>query len=435
MLTWQRTLALPLLLLLGGAASARAQEPAGDAAYARPGDTLTLDLAAVRRLASERNPALLARRREAEAEAGRYRQARVYPYNPEVSLRSAEVGSGRTLDGYEAEVSQEVEWAGQWGLRADVARARAERADWMAGDAERQIVADASVRFLEALAAEERLTLAEQIETLNTRLLAAAEERLDAGSISQLEMNLARIEAARAQARVLAERRAGRSARLALRRVLALDEGQPLRLRPELPAAPDPASLHADSLVAAALALRPDAEGARRGLQAARSAQDLAGRERWPNLVLRLPVERLEGPGSREIGVAAGLSIPLWNRNQGTLQATRAEVAQARAEMEDTELAVRTEVRDALQRYVSASEEEQLARTSMRDPARANQALLEEAFRSGKIDLPTLLLVRNQLLDAELAYWDSWLQYRAELIRLQAATAQPTTPDEEPEDA
>ncbi len=60
--------------------------------------------------------------------------------------------------------------------------------------------------------------------------------------------------------------------------------------------------------------------------------------------------------------------------------------------------------------------------------------LLDEAFRSGKVDLPTLLLIRNQLLDAELAYWDSWLQFRAELIRLDAATAKPTT-DDEPGDA
>jgi cobalt-zinc-cadmium efflux system outer membrane protein len=429
-----RWIAPSLLILLGGAVPAAAQGSVDRTHPPPSGDTVTLDLAAVRRLASERNPVLTARRREADAAAGRYRQARVYPHNPEVSLRSAEVGAGRTLDAYEGEVSQELEWAGQWGLRRDVGRFEAERASLLAGDAERRIVADASVVFLEALAAEERLRLAEQIETLNMRLLNAAGERLEAGAISELEMNLARIEAARAQARVLAEHRNARSARLELRRTLALPDDQPLRLAADLSDAPRPGALDRDSLVSVALARRPDADAARREVEAARASRDLAGRERWPNLTLAVPFERLGGPGSDLLGVSVGMAVPLWNRDQGTLDATRAEVARARADLDATELAVRAEVDDALQRFASAAEEEALARASMRDPARANQALLEEAFRSGKIDLPTLLLVRNQLLDAELAYWNSWLQYRAELVRLDAAVAEPTT-DEAPGDA
>jgi len=414
------------LFLLGGAAPATAQQPTGGTTRSSSGDTLSLDLAAVRRLASERNPALLARRREADAEAGRYRQARIYPYNPEVSLRSTEVGSGRTLDAYEGEVSQELEWAGQWGLRRDIGRLTAQRASLLADDAERGIVAEVSGTFLTALAAEERLALAEQIEALNSRLLAAAADRLEAGAISELEMNLVRIEAARAQARVLSERRNARSALLDLRRALALPSEQALRLVTDLPDAPRPSTLDPDSLVAVALERRPDATAARRDVEAAGASRDLAGRERWPNLTLAVPFERLGGPGSDLVGISVGMALPLWNRNQGTLDASRAEVARARADLDLAELAVRTEVDDALQRFASAAEEEALARASMRDPARANQTLLEQAFRSGKIDLPTLLLVRNQLLDAELAYWDSWLQYRTEYVRLEAAIAEPT---------
>jgi cobalt-zinc-cadmium efflux system outer membrane protein len=430
-----RRRAAPLILaVLGAAPSATARVPTAGLAAEVSGDTLTLDFAAVRRLASRRSPELLARRREADAAAGRLRQARTYPYNPTVSIRSVEVGSGRTLDAYQGEVGQELEWAGQWGLRQDVARSEAERAVFLADDAERRIVAAASVTFLAALAAEERLELAEQIELLNTRLLSAAGERLEAGAISELEMNLARIEAGRAQARVLAERRDARSARLALRRALALPRAQPLRLVAALPDAPDPAALDPDSLVEVALARRPDASATRRDVEAARAAQKLAGRERWPNLTVALPFERPGAAAGSLVGVSVGVSVPLWNRNQGTRDEKLADAARARSELDDADLAVRTEVDDALQRYVGARAEESLGRASVRDPARANQALLEAAFRSGKIDLPTLLLVRNQLLDAELSYWDSWLQYRAELVRLEAAIAEPLT-DEAPGDA
>jgi cobalt-zinc-cadmium efflux system outer membrane protein len=290
------------------------------------------------------------------------------------------------------------------------------------------------VTFLEALAAQERLRLAEDIQLLNATLESAARDRLEAGAISQMEMNLAHIEAGRAQTRVLAERRNAHTALLELRRSLALADDCPLRLVAELPPAPDPEALDADSLVQVALERRPDAAATRAGLGAAEASARLAGRERWPNLHLSVPFERAEGARSSLIGLAVGLSVPLWNRNQGRLDEARAEVGRSGAELDDIELAVRTQVQDALQRYVSASAEERLAGASVRDPARANQALLEEAFRSGKIDLPTLLLIRNQLLDAELSYWDSWLQLRAELVLLDAATAKPTT-DDEPGDA
>jgi outer membrane protein TolC len=56
-------------------------------------------------------------------------------------------------------------------------------------------------------------------------------------------------------------------------------------------------------------------------------------------------------------------------------------------------------------------------------PARENQQLLEKAFRAGKVGLPTLVLLRNQLLDAELGYVDAILAQRRALVALQAATA------------
>ncbi|NJD20866.1 MAG: TolC family protein [Gemmatimonadetes bacterium] len=420
---------VPLLLFAQGAGALVPQRPDPGTTPGATADTLVLDLAEARRLASRQNPYLLSRRREAEAARGRLRQARVYSFNPEVSLRSVEVGGGRTLRAYEGEISQELEWAGSWGIRAAVAEREAEREALLADDAGRQTLSAVATLFLSALAAQERLRLAEELQSMNDRIVSAAKERLEAGEISQLEMNLARIEGGRAKSWVLAEGRNARTAVLELRHALALEEGRPLRFVSDLPPAPDPATLDGDSLVRVALARRPDAGARRADLAASQPSARLAGRERWPNLLLSVPFEKPEGAGQALVGVAIGLSVPLWNRNQGRRDEARAVVARARAELDDAELQVRRDVQDALQRYASASAEERLAAEEVRDPARANQALLEEAFRSGKIDLPTLLLVRNQLLDAELSYWDSWLQLRTELVLLDAATAEPTTDD------
>jgi outer membrane protein TolC len=54
------------------------------------------------------------------------------------------------------------------------------------------------------------------------------------------------------------------------------------------------------------------------------------------------------------------------------------------------------------------------------EPMARNQELIEIAYREGKVDLPTALLLQTQLLDADLSFIDAQLAERlaaAELSR------------------
>ena len=62
-------------------------------------------------------------------------------------------------------------------------------------------------------------------------------------------------------------------------------------------------------------------------------------------------------------------------------------------------------------------------------PARQNRQLLEIAYREGKVGLPVLLLIRNQVIDAELDYWTAWLAEREALATLAEATGANLVPD------
>ena len=64
---------------------------------------------------------------------------------------------------------------------------------------------------------------------------------------------------------------------------------------------------------------------------------------------------------------------------------------------------------------------EPLRDPSARPDARANRALLERARAEGRIDLPTMLVLQSQLIEAELAYWDAWLEERLAETALDAA--------------
>ena len=386
-------------------------------------DTIRLTLAEAQQLSLQRNPAFLA---DAEARAiarGELRQAHALLPNPQLEIEAPGAATDGGFGRYEAALSQEIEWAGQRGLRIDAAEGGVRRATQLVRDAARLTLADASVAYYATVAAARRLDVVEEIFDSNQRLLAAVRTQVSEGEISALEGSLAEIEVARARARVLSARREARSAELALKRAIGLGPSAAIELDDELPDVPPPPSLQPDSLVQLALERRPDLAARSTAIAQLETSARLARREAIPNLEISSLIEREEASGETRFGIGVGLPFPVWNRNQGTAASVRAEAQQAGWSRAATELQIRTEVADAYQAYVTANEEADIFERDVLQPAQENQRLLEIAYREGKIDLPALLLLRNQLLDAELSYWDAWLARRESLVELESATA------------
>jgi cobalt-zinc-cadmium efflux system outer membrane protein len=385
-------------------------------------DTVRLTLADAQRLSLERSPSFLADREARAIAQGDAVQARVFAPNPRLELESpgaATSGFGR----YEAALSQEIEWAGQRGLRIDAAESGLRRAMHSVRDAARHAVAATSEAYYGAVAAERALGVAEEILDSNERLLAAIQIQLREGEISALEASLASIEVARGRARVLAARRAARSAQLALSRSIGVTPNTWIEFSDSLPEPLDATQLQPDSLVRVAMARRPDLAAREAAVEELGRAARLARREAVPNLELRALAESENSFGETRFGIGFGLPVPLWNRNQGTASRAGAEARQAAWSRDAAALQVQSEVTDAYQAYVTASAEAEIFERDVLGPVRANQLLLEVAYREGKIDLTALLLLRNQLLDAQLSYWDTWFAHRRSLVALQSATA------------
>lgn len=405
------------VLLSSSAAHAQAAASAGPST-----DTLALSLSDAQRLALERNPAFLADRQEAEIARGELLEARVYNYNPEAEFDAPGAG-GVGFGEYEGRLTQEIEIGGQRGLRIRAARRGLARADFGVRDAARSTLAEASTAFFGTLAANRRLELAEDVLSLNQRLLTATRAQLRAGDISALDANLVEIETGRARARVLAERREAIRAMLELKRLAALPPDQPLLLLDAALEAPPQALLNLDSLVALALDRRPDLAAGTAAVEEQQMRIRLARRAAIPNLSVGVIAMRDRSGDASRIGVGVAIPLPVWDRNQGIIAQRHATAEQARWQVRATELQIRTQVTGAYRAYLAATEEVRIYEEEVLRPARENQRLLDTAYRAGKIGLPELLLLRNQLLDAELGYWDAWLAQWDALIDLQAATA------------
>lgn len=391
-------------------------------------DTLRLAITDVQRRSLNQNLNLLAVRQELSIAAGALRQARVYQFNPDLALQAA--GDGGTDGPFQLVLTQEVEWAGQRGLRIGAAREGQTRATGFVQNAARVSIASASVGFYRAFAAERRLAVAQDALALTERLIAAVRTQLSEGEISTMEANLAEIEAGRARGRVLAAQRAALGATFELKQLLGLRPETAIRLVPDSLSRRDPsgeekfdlASAAEDSLIALALARRPDLAANEAAVRELERLTSLSRRSAFPNVRIGAVVERTEANGNADVGPAIGLSIPLFNRSQGLVDQRRALTEQARLDRRATELGIRIDVLESARSYRTASQELAVFETTVVRPARANSELLETAYRAGNIALPTLLLLRNQLLDAEFGYWDAWLAQREALVRLEAAT-------------
>ncbi|MBX9929011.1 MAG: TolC family protein [Gemmatimonadaceae bacterium] len=400
-----------------------------------------LTLSTARRLALAKNPTLFASRQDTAVARGGLQQARLLRFNPDLSWVAPGPGFGGSRNATEFALMQELEVAGQRGLRIDAASFGLTRATATVANASRLTLADASIAFYRALSADRRLQVTRDVLALTERLLAAVRIQLREGEISLLEANLAEIEFGRAQARVLSAQRDAAIATFELARLIGLGPGVALRLedpaaallvmpdsvRPVAPVAPiarDPSLPHLDidSLTALALARRPDLAATVTAVRESESLIALSRRAALPNLRFGVLAERNPGENRTRVGPAVGLSLPFFNRSQGLVAQRRAEARQALFLRDAVRLQVRTDIATAVRALTAANAEVAVFEASVRQPARANSALLEAAFRAGKIALPTLLLLRNQLLDAELGYWQAWFARQEALTLLDAAS-------------
>ncbi|MGE0158216.1 MAG: TolC family protein [Gemmatimonadales bacterium] len=393
----------------------------GLSAQRPPADTLSLTLAEARARAVEANHDLRAASWRPVAARGDLRSARLLRFNPEVLFESRTTADGFTSR-YEGEVGLEVEVAGQAGLRGGAAEASMEAASSTLSDVGRRLLAEVAFAYYGLAAAEKRFALVSEIGRSNEQLLEAVQTQLAEGELSVLEANLATIETARARARALEATGARTTAALELERLIGMEPSGAVRTRGSADADFAKPTGSEAALLAQALADRPDLRAAESEVERARDEARLVRREAFPNLRIAGLVTRDDPSLDPRFGVSFGIELPLFNRSQGLTDRRNAEIAEAEEGRRSAELRVRTQVENALRAFESARAETELLEAELLQPIRQNSALLEIAYREGKMDLTSLLLVRNQLLDAELSYWDAWERRARAYADLQAAT-------------
>ena len=369
-------------------------------------------------LALKQNPTLLSQQASLLSTKAGETTAALRP-NPTMNFAAEQLRPGQSQQDaqYTVSLGQPIELGGKRQRRIDSARAATQVATYQLVDARRQVVLLVRTSFASALIAREQLALAEA----NLKTLDDTERiqrlRAEKGDISQLE--LLRIQVQRFTfARDAADaRQALEAAKIALRTAAgSLNIADDFEIVGDLDFKDIP--LDRAMLVQRALDNRPDLRAAEADRARARADHRLARANAWWDITPLIEYQRI-GPDDT---IGFGISFPLriFDRNQGEIERTQAEIARVDAVREATALqvlaALDTDRQAALiqrDRVVSLRDDYLPKATRARDT-------VEYAYRRGGQSLLDFLDAQRSYRETALAHLQALGAYLNALYQLEA---------------
>ena len=329
-------------------------------------------------------------------------------------------------------ISQEFFLAGKRDKRLAIAERELEMYRWQVADRERVQREEVKTAFYDAILAEQRLNLADRSIALNRQLLEVTKERLAAGDIPELEMNLVKVELARSEgARIEVERALlQRKARLVA--LIGLPTGEV----PGLAGAVNTDVSLSQKLVdlkQLALTKRPDLKA----LEAEKSRGDaditLAQAEAIPNLTAGLAFRRdttsmeiggIEGKETAyTIGLKLSMPIPVFDKNQAGNQEARARRSSSESRFTAASRNIEREVETVYASYLNAEKILSLYRSDIIPQLEENLKLTQEAYRLGEIGILAVIQEQKKFFEVSEGNLTAQHDRQTTLVKLESAVA------------
>ncbi len=406
----------------------------------RPGSADSLEQLVEHAL--KHNPDLLvARQRLAEAQ-GLLRQAGLRP-NPaiDVSIANGDVLASHGERQYELGYSHILELGGKRARRVDAAQIQATLAGWEMANRERLLRADVKSHYIEVLAAIRNLGNAQRLLELNRKSYELAQARTREGEGAPLEQGLLQVEVNRIDSdRLLFESQVERAI-LELKLLAGMDQEGTLNTTE--PLMPPSVAVGLERVLQQALAQRPDIQAARveerltdaeLTLARTQASPDLVVTGRYAHVQSRFDQYGFAQPGGpvaplrdKDNVLTAGISIslPVRNRNQGTIEAAVARNHAARLRREALERSVRQEVLAASNRYEAARRALGVLDRGVVQQSQENLRIVRGAYELGELRLLDVINEQRRLLETQRSYTDLLRDTNIAIVELERAVGAP----------
>lgn len=396
------------LFLTGLAAIALAVTPiAGAQTDAAQGLTLH-DL---ERMALERNPTIGQARAAVNAAAGRTKQAGLYP-NPTVSVVGEEISRGPIIRGGEigGGFQQRIVTAGKLALSRRVAEQDQKEIEAEADAQKYRVLNAVRLLYYQALGDQRLIEVRTDLSKLARRALGISRELANVGQADRPDLLAADIEAERIELELVT----AQTARERTWRQLAAVVNNPgLQAAPLKGDLENPPKLNVEQALEKIFNESPELRAANVDVTRSELALRRAKVEKIPDLLVsggvRYNRELLEQgvtPGAlRPVGKEGffdiGVEIPIFNRNQGNVAASRAELERSRLAVDRTKLALRSRLAVAFKEYQDALNAVERYRSTMIPKATQAYEIYLNSFRQMAAAYPQALVAQRNLFQLQ----------------------------------
>lgn len=371
-------------------------------------------------IALRENPQLHATRQEVEVAYGRALQGRLWP-NPELELTAEEVpvGSGglsssKNLIG----LAQTIPFPGEKSLDRRIGNAGIHGAESEYLGHRAQLVRQVKEAFFRALAAQERLAVAEQLFTLAKSLVEATTKRVAAGAATDQEQLRAEVEQERAAVAWSSQRRQLTEAEKSLAGLL----GQSDKPLPRLHGSWE----HAANLLEIADRRaqfpeeHPDLRSARHHVAQTELELRRTKLDMLPNPSLGVAIGVDEAANETIMDVHLSFPLPLFDRAQGRRREARAVADIAGYDLTAIEQGLLEQWAVTEARLIAAAEQVETYRVRILPKAEKALQLVQRGFDAGRFGLLELLDIQRTTAEARMTYYDKLFELHAAAARLEA---------------
>jgi cobalt-zinc-cadmium efflux system outer membrane protein len=368
-----------------------------------------LSLASIEEIAKGSNPTLRQAEVEIRAAKARQRQSGLYP-NPTIGYTGDEIRGGSIGGGKNGFfVSQAIVTAGKLGKNRNIFGEEIRLAEVEAEEQKMRVENAVRIGFYRVLAAQEMLEAERDLARI-AQDNADTERRLgNTGQADEPEVLQAEVEARRIQMAVRVRENTLRQEWRGLTAVVG---------KPDLPLQVVEGNLEADlpklneeQVVETIAKESPAVRIAAISTSRTQAVLHRAKAEPAPDLQLRAGAEyngeHIEGV-NRAVGwegiAEVGLTIPLWNRNQGNIAAAREDIDRARREETRVELTLRERAAMVLDQYASARIMANEYRDGILPRATKAYSLLVDKYGKMLASRPVVLDTQKTLYQLHLEY-------------------------------
>lgn len=350
------------------------------------------------RLAQQYHPDIAAAKKEIAATEASLRQAGLLR-NPELVAMMEDARSENRSTTWQ--LNQAIELGGKRRARISTAESGLNIAKIDFNIMLNEIRATVTTRFNEVLIAQERQRLALTSLELTQRAYSAAKKQVTVGKVAPLEESKARVAQSSTQLELAKSESELMMARQRLQSILGNHVNQTTELIGRfdtLPLLPDSLDLEKQ------LTQSPQIIKAKIEVEKRAAMIDVERSKQIPDVTLSLGAKREQLTGRQQPMIGVSIPISLFDRNQGNVQESISRLDKAKDELQSTQIHVRNELMQALQRLRFAIDEAQLSNRDLLPTAQNAFELALKGFEFGKFNFLDVLDAQRSLLAAKAQY-------------------------------